>query len=312
MQIHERPARRDPPLVAIILGLFVTLVGASGDLIWHALNPEAHANLLSLASGEGPWHLALFGGIAISTAGAVMWAVRLRSHKGLALGAALMTMLLVTTAAGAWSLAAGGTGAHENDGEAAPGHEDQAAQAGTPAAQVDEAAPATDAHGAAVGRTTPAERAELAGQLAVVRAATRKYMDVAVAERDGYFQVTQFIPGLGLHMFNLKHEGSFDPARPQLLLYTPGQGGELSLAGVAYSIPKRSDEPPAGFAGGEDVWHSHNNLCFLPSGSVAATTAEDCQAQNGFFQESTGWLLHAWVFQDNPHGVFVEQNPTVR
>jgi hypothetical protein len=161
---------------------------------------------------------------------------------------------------------------------------------------------------------TPAERVVLKRQLASAKAATAKYRDIDVAKADGYFQVTQFIPGLGLHLAKLSIPNTtFDPARPQILLYQPDDKGDLHLAGVAYQYVHVNDTPPAGFAGGADVWHYHTDLCFQKGGSV--TIAKDdtsCKAVGGLvFQKQTAWLLHAWVWTKNPDGVFTELNPKV-
>jgi hypothetical protein len=74
----------------------------------------------------------------------------------------------------------------------------------------------------------------------------------------------------------------------------------------------RNDVPPQGFAGGADVWHFHENLCFLLNGSVTVTPdGATCKAAKGVFQARTDWLLHAWIWQHNPDGLFTENNPLV-
>jgi hypothetical protein len=164
-----------------------------------------------------------------------------------------------------------------------------------------------------VGSTTDQDWLVMGRQLAAARAATGKYRSLERARADGYFQVTQFIPGLGLHMANLKiRQDVFDPTRPQLLLYMPRASGGYELAGVGYTFVHNSDVPPPGFAGGQDVWHFHSNLCFLSNGSVTITpTRRACRARSGLFQKQTAWLLHAWIWRANPSGVFTEANPTV-
>jgi hypothetical protein len=100
----------------------------------------------------------------------------------------------------------------------------------------------------------------------------------------------------------------FDPARPQLLLYQPVDG-RMVLTGVAYTYSHVSETPPDGFAGGSDVWHYHRNLCFT-SGLVTVTASKaECP---GVFQAQTSWLLHAWIWKQNPRGVFTEYNPRVQ
>jgi hypothetical protein len=167
-------------------------------------------------------------------------------------------------------------------------------------------------HGAA-GPTSDLEARETVAMLAAARRATAPFRDVEVARSHGYRQVTQFIPSLGLHLANLKLlRAGFDPIHPPVLLYEPTPSGRLELVGVAYSVPQQGTEAPAGFPGGEDVWHFHRNLCFLPRGDVTiAPDASACHAKRGVFQARTAWLLHAWIWKANPNGVFTEANPLV-
>jgi hypothetical protein len=307
----ERRKRPDPAVVLVFAGVVLALVGLIGDLVWHGLHPAEHGALLDLGSSEAPWHIALLGGIGVVAVGAAVWAVNLRTAAGSALAAALVLLLVVAAAAGGWSVA---VGRDEAGTLATPGHHDDAGSrsvGGAPDATAVEAGEgASHGHGEAAALTAD-QKIQLDAILADVEAATRRFERIRRAERAGFIQVTQYIPGLGMHMFNPRNAGSFDPVNPQILLYMPAGGDGWKLAGVAYSVPKSSDVPPAGFPGDSDVWHYHHNLCFLPGGSVTATTEQDCESQDGIFQATTGWLLHTWIYQPNPDGVFVEHNPTV-
>jgi hypothetical protein len=323
MQLDNRSVRREPAITVLVAGVILALIGTAGDMIWHAMHPAEHVELFSLGSGETPWHAALFSGIAMGAVGAVMWAVRLRSDGGTILGATIALMLLVTTAATAWTVASDGghqeaeaTGtrglavadghAHADAGE--PVAADGAASDGGTSVIAGEGASHTHAEPQPL---TAEEQVQVDAILADVKAATVQYKDIEVAKADGYRQVTQFIPGLGLHMFNFKYAGTFDPLKPQLLLYMPKADGSMKLAGVSYMLPHRSEVAPEGFPGGADVWHYHENLCFLRGGSVTIATKTDCAALGGFHQGQTGWLLHAWIYVKNPGGVFTEDNPVV-
>ena len=162
------------------------------------------------------------------------------------------------------------------------------------------------------GPTTEEEWLVLGRQLAAAKAATARFQSIARARAAGYFQVTQFIPGLGLHLANLHiRQDVFDPTHPQLLLYMPKRSGGYVLAGVGYMFVHQG-VPPEGFVGGQDVWHFHTNLCFLPDGSVTlAPGRAACRTRSGVFQKQTAWLLHAWIWRANPNGVFTEANPMV-
>jgi hypothetical protein len=160
---------------------------------------------------------------------------------------------------------------------------------------------------------TPREQRQLEVQLDLARQASARYRDIRAARADGYFQVTQFLPGFGMHLASLSVPTStFDPTRPKVLLYEPDGSGGYRLAGVAYALDRVSDVPPEGFVGGSDVWHYHRNLCFIPNGTVTIAFSQgSCARLGGLYQAETDWLLHAWIWEPNPRGVFVEINPAV-
>jgi hypothetical protein len=81
-------------------------------------------------------------------------------------------------------------------------------------------------------------------------------------------------------------DGSARVDAPQLLLYEPEQNGRLRLVAVEYIIPYS--------------FHSRD---------AAAPVLFGQQFQrNDTFQL---WGLHAWVWRDNPSGVFANWNPRV-
>jgi hypothetical protein len=337
------PPRSSPGPGALLvpIGIVVTLVGLLGDLVSHTFSPASHAHeeLIVLGRGNNPWHLVLFAGVLLATVGGIRWAGRLRSEAGAVLGAAIGLLLVATVVLGGISgwkarqeLASASTAGHTAGGttgasgtgtsSASHAHDTTAAGGGTTAGDVGAVAAGEGGEGGSqfgghshgvAGPVTPEEQAQVDAELAAAKAATAKYKSIDRAKADGYIQVTQFIPGLGLHLVNLKIGNRlFDPLRPQLLLYMPGKGGSWQLAGVGYQLAHLGDTPPEGFPGGADVWHFHQNLCFLPGGSVTITpTAEGCKARSGYFQKETAWLLHAWIWKTNPNGVFTEVNPDV-
>jgi len=319
--------------LVIPLGVVISLVGLVGDLVSHIAAPAARANeqLIVLGSGNNPWNLVLLAGILVTAVGGILWVVRLRTESGALFGAVMVVLLVATVALAGW---AGWQNAHTPAvaQAAAPGSTSlaqrvaAAAAAGAAASSTGHAGHAGHVHAAGAegssffgehshgkpGPVTPAEARVLDRQLAAAKKATAKYRDIDVARKDGYFQVTQFIPGLGLHMVNLHISNkTFDPAHPQILLYQPRPDGKMVLAGVAYQFAHTTDTPPEGFAGGSDVWHFHTDLCFLPGGSVTISSADGCKLAHGFFQAQTAWLLHAWIWKTNPDGVFTEYNPNV-
>lgn len=126
-------------------------------------------------------------------------------------------------------------------------------------------------------------------ELAQARRGTAKYHDIEQAIADGYVDFNLYIPGEGFHYLNASLlDGTFDPAHPEMLLYSPVPGEDrLELAGVEYLVPlSLSSEAPAGFTGDADQWR---------------LDAE------GFGL----WELNAWIWLHNPEGIFGHDNPRV-
>jgi len=305
-------------------GVVLTLCGLIGDLVVHTANPAAHRNeeLISFRPGMNPWHLVLFAGIVLTALGAIRWAVRLRSDWGGFLGAMMSMLLIAVAVLGGYAAVRGRDGATTagaiGSSNALQGHShDQAAGLGGHHHSASGAAAGTEGAGHTRGTPGPVTAAQarvLQRQLASAKRSSARYGDIDAARADGYFQVTQFIPGLGLHLVNLSiPDDVFNPSRPQILLYEPTRSGKLRLVGVAYQFRHTPNTPPDGFAGGSDVWHFHTNLCFLKGGTVTIAGSEiGCNAAGGLvFQKRTDWLLHAWIWKANPRGVFTEINPTV-
>jgi hypothetical protein len=93
--------------------------------------------------------------------------------------------------------------------------------------------------------------------------------------------------GMGFHYGNVGLiNGSASVENPQLLLYEPEKNGRLRLVAVEYIIPytfvPRSAEPPVLF--------------------------DQKFQQVDAFQL---WGLHAWVWKENPSGMFASWNPNV-
>jgi hypothetical protein len=339
--------RLDRAGALVVLGSFITMVGLIGDLLVHSLGTPTADQGLFVVGITNPWSLAVFVGIVLTGMGGIVWASRLSSDYGALLGTALVLILAFVMILGAWSgvrangrtaaapsggavALAGSNGAVSGSGGVVGGSAGSSLQGihdhgtGAPAAGGLTGAIAGEGTGSEgqaqfgghshgqVGPTSDLEARQALAMLAQAKAATARFRSLAYAKAHGYQQVTQFIPTLGLHLANLKllNKG-FDPVHPPILLYQPAPSGAMRLVGVAYSVPSSAD-PPAGFPGGDDVWHYHTNLCFLASGDVTISpSGAACAARGGYFQARTAWLLHAWIWKANPNGVFTEENPLV-
>jgi hypothetical protein len=147
-------------------------------------------------------------------------------------------------------------------------------------------------------------------ELDAARRATEKYKDFEVARAEGIMQITQDIPGIAAHFLRLRggSGGAFDPANPQILLYTK-QSGDWQLVGISYTsaaltTPGAPGPPPEGFAGPLDTWHIHESLCFVAGPRVFQASSSVCLEQGGVHMERTPWMLHLWLYSDAPEGLF--------
>ena len=157
---------------------------------------------------------------------------------------------------------------------------------------------------------------ELVGQLDTLKEATEKYQDIAEAEADGFGQVGQQVPNMGAHFMNIQRmqDGSFDPARPEILMYSRDENGQWRLRGTAFILLTQQfgDDHPPGFAGALDNWHVHYSICGGgPEVTARSSTREECESQGGIWAPSFGWMIHAWVWDNNPMGVFSMWNPNI-
>lgn len=122
-------------------------------------------------------------------------------------------------------------------------------------------------------------------ELQQATASTAKYKHIKNAYKDGYASINVVVQGMGYHfMKSTLVDGTFDFRNPELLVYNLDEAGEYHLVAVEYAVPL-SETPPDGFTGDDDVWTA-NTVFGL-------------------------WLLHAWIWEYNPLGVFNPVNPNV-
>lgn len=144
---------------------------------------------------------------------------------------------------------------------------------------------------ATAGEQVPAGITEL-------RAAMEKYKDPILAVHDGYHStvgcVTYESGTMGVHFLNKDLiSAEPDPMKPVLLVYEP-DGEKLQLVAVEWLIPLATGikSKPSLFGHPFDgPMEGHEPL--LPAGLHH-------------------YDLHAWIFKDNPNGMFSPVNPNVK
>ncbi|GBD22877.1 hypothetical protein HRbin29_00523 [bacterium HR29] len=308
---------------------------AAVDAVLHARD-AALAEREHVFSLSNPGHALVGAGLALASvafaAGAVRWATertRLSPRAGRAIR---LTALPILASAAAVSLWLGSTvGQHSHPDEAgAEASEGHAHESDTAVAAVPEGARTGTAaealhldgshghtairedsgmesgsahfHGQEVAVTASQLRAAAEFHARVVEA-TRKYEDIAQALAAGYVQITQDLPGIAAHFYHPAYarDGELmNPDKPETLLYTKRLDGTWRLVGVMFTGERVTETPPSYF-GALDVWHRHENLCFLPGGRVSV--APNTAACSGLFVAVTPWNLHVWIVEGSS-GVF--------
>ena len=145
-----------------------------------------------------------------------------------------------------------------------------------------------------------------AAEIDAMREALAKYKDPYVAVRDLYLSTVGCVhydgmkmPGhmeypkgaMGVHFVNLTVQGPLDPKKPNVLIYEP-VGDKLELVAAEWLVPVTvAKERPVLFGQPfQGPMEGHEPL--IP-------------------QEFVHYDLHAWLFKDNPNGMFSPTNPDV-
>ena len=172
-----------------------------------------------------------------------------------------------------------------------------------------------------------ATQKKLGVQLVTARAAAMKYPTVGDAKRAGMILAGGMAPGVGAHylaiastLLGVRPDGSVNAAQPGSYIYA-GTRDDAPIVGLMYESLTSSPEAPAGFAGPNDHWHRHSNLCIqytaagisVPFAPDSDVTQEQCQAVQGQFMAKSIWMVHAWVVPgyESPKGVFSHNNNDV-
>lgn len=130
-------------------------------------------------------------------------------------------------------------------------------------------------------------------ELAQVRRATAKYKDVNVAIADGYLPTDHCVDqpgsGMGYHYIHpeLASDLVTDPLRPELMIYAPHRNG-LKLVAVEWFQP--------------DLGQPHPSIFGVPFDGPMDGHEPGMPVH---------YDLHAWIWFNNPDGVFTAWNPNI-
>lgn len=156
-------------------------------------------------------------------------------------------------------------------------------------------------------------RRELAAQAAEANEVVARLPTVADAEAAGYRQVSPYVPCIAAHYVKTEAltGNGFDPSEPEVVLYN-GTDPDSEVVGLSYLV--YADEEPEGFAGPNDPWHNHEQLCIGSDGVIGIETAteEGCRARGGRMREVGNiWMTHMWNVPgwESWWGLFSSEHP---
>jgi hypothetical protein len=165
----------------------------------------------------------------------------------------------------------------------------------------DALSPAAAAH-AHHGAGLVPDAAAAARDLATMRQATARYQRFEEALADGFVPLSECVAapwgGMGYHYGRPDRIGDtdIDPAAPEILLYEPTEDGRMRLVGVEFMVH------------GEG-WYAAGNEAAPSVGGVSLDPPNPAHPDAHL---RPFYTLHAWVWRDNPDGMFAPFNPNVR
>ena len=138
------------------------------------------------------------------------------------------------------------------------------------------------------------------GLIKVVRDATERFRDVAVAEGEGYNLMFGCVSGpdsgaMGLHYVNLAlvGDGELDPTHPEIVIYEQQPNGRLKITGADFLVLA-------------DAWHAKH----AAPPELMGQLLHLFEAPNRFGLPAF-YTLHVWAWKENPNGAFVNWHPNV-
>ena len=157
-------------------------------------------------------------------------------------------------------------------------------------------------------KQTSPDRLESMNFIKEARDANRRYESQRQAIDDGFTRVGVEFPAMGEHWVSFARvmEDSLAANRPSVLIYT-NVSGEPRLAGVAYTkLLTGNDRPPAfPFAG---AWHEHSGAVNEESLPMSHAHVVPTEIQGSASQSPRLFILHAWLYTENPAGIFATDN----
>ena len=134
-----------------------------------------------------------------------------------------------------------------------------------------------------------------------VRLATQKYNNQQAAITAGYRPIGPDMPNMGQHWIHTEfaRRRQINPNRPGMLTYLRVDSTDV-LTGVAFTQPVLQGESPPELPYQGATWHFHFRT--LETEAISPPHHEHTDTGPRLA------MLHAWVWKDNPDGVFAADN----
>lgn len=135
----------------------------------------------------------------------------------------------------------------------------------------------------------------------VMKDATAAYQSLQAARDDGFVPLSECVMGpgggMGFHYGQPARleDATVDPALPEVLLYAPDGDDTVRLVGVEFMVH-------------EDAWSGAGNT---EPPALAGQTFDPPNPNHPDEMIRPFHTLHAWVWADNPEGMFAPFNPTI-
>ena len=139
------------------------------------------------------------------------------------------------------------------------------------------------------GPTHPSVTADQQRDLNALYGATYAYADFSAAQAAGYTEkltdcMADASGGMGYHYGKVANiDGEARLLEPEILMYEPQADGSLKFVGIEFVVPLSASATPPSLFG----LQFHRNEAFQL------------------------WVLHVWMYRDNPSGMFTDWNPNV-
>ena len=137
--------------------------------------------------------------------------------------------------------------------------------------------------------TGPSLTADQQRDLNTLYGVTKAYTDFSRAQAAGYTErltgcMSDASGGMGYHYGKVAFiDVEARLQEPEILMYEPQRDGSLQFVGIEFVVPLSASATPPSLFG----LQYHKNEAFQL------------------------WVLHVWLYRDNPSGMFTDWNPTV-